>query len=228
MSRNAVVLAAIASTLLAASLSASSIDPLGADNFPDPTLTDGLEFSVAAPICYDNAGHSECLENAYFIPTTNPADQYIYNGNEEQDTLNLQLHADLYQDGIFQDSLTMDGSAETVVERTAGQFGTFNSEMVSLDLSGVDSLLGPIQLRETPGSTPTGTTTISSPIDGQYPITSFFDVFTDISLDGGNTWLPTTTGAAEVDLAPRTPEPGSVFLLGAGVLVLAGRLPRRR
>ena len=36
-------------------------------------------------------------------------------------------------------------------------------------------------------------------------VSSFFDIFTEISVDGGATWSPATTGPAEVSLFPRHP-----------------------
>jgi len=46
---------------------------------------------------------------------------------------------------------------------------------------------------------------------------------TELSIDGGQTWMPNELGASQVHL---TPEPGSLALIGAGVLALMGR--RRR
>lgn len=227
MSHKVLVLATLAAALASGPLSASGIDPFSPDDFPAPTLTDGLELMLPSPVCFDNGGVSECLEDAWMIPTTGVTDTYDYLGTEEHDVYSVHFYADLYENGIFQRSLTLSGSVETVDERTSpGEYGPHNSEMIGLDLTGNDPVLGPVHLRETADSTPTGTTDIE-PLPGGYGITSFFDVFTEISIGGGNTWLPSTTGATEIDLAPRMPEPGSVFLLSAGVFVLAGRLRRR-
>ncbi len=58
-----------------------------------------------------------------------------------------------------------------------------------------------------------------------YHIDSFFDVFTELWLDGGATSLP-SAGAASVNLAP-LPEPGTVTLLGIG-LAAFGRYRKAR
>ena len=46
-----------------------------------------------------------------------------------------------------------------------------------------------IMIRESPTLASTGRTTIATLSDG-YLISSFFDVFTEVSLDGGMSWNP--------------------------------------
>jgi hypothetical protein len=103
--------------------------------------------------------------------------------------------------------------------------GTFQTEMLSLDLSLSGGLA---MIRESPTLPSLGTTTITPIGGGQFHIDSFFDVFTELSLDGGNTWIP-SDGSARVELNPTsTPEPGSLALLGAGMVGLLGVAWRRR
>ena len=42
--------------------------------------------------------------------------------------------------------------------------------------------------------------------DGTYRISSFFDIFTEVSLDNGATWSPATNGPVRVELVPIAPE----------------------
>jgi len=58
-----------------------------------------------------------------------------------------------------------------------------------------------------------------------FHIDSFFDVFTELSIDGGASWIP-STASTHVDLAP-LPEPGSLTLLGVAALGLMARRRRR-
>jgi len=48
---------------------------------------------------------------------------------------------------------------------------------------------GPLASRESPTLASTGETRIT-PSPGGFMISSFFDVFTELSLDGGKTWSP--------------------------------------
>jgi len=80
-----------------------------------------------------------------------------------------------------------------------------------------------VTIRESPTLTSTGQTTITPQGDG-FHVSSFFDVFTELSLDGGNTWTPNIGAASHFE---STPEPTTLLLTG-GALILLGRTIRRR
>ncbi|MBI3193044.1 MAG: putative Ig domain-containing protein [Ignavibacteriae bacterium] len=64
----------------------------------------------------------------------------------------------------------------------------FDTEMLSLNISG-GSLPGGVMLRESPTFASTGSTN-GRTITGGYMISSFFDIFFELSVDGGQSWLP--------------------------------------
>ena len=107
----------------------------------------------------------------------------------------------------------------------SGAVGVFQTEIVSMSLSGeaeVAGLIVPFLVRESPQLESTGPLTIMDIGGGQFQIDSFFDVWTEFSVDGGNTWV-----LADAPLAFRlTPEPSTLGLLAVGALGLM--LPRRR
>ncbi len=81
---------------------------------------------------------------------------------------------------------------------------TFDTEMVQLNIS----LPNGVMIRESPTKASTGRTHIAPSADGNFKIDSFFDIFTEVSLDGGQTWTP-ADGSAHVELeriAPPIPE----------------------
>jgi hypothetical protein len=78
----------------------------------------------------------------------------------------------------------------------------FDTEMLSLDLSG-STLPGGIRLRESPSKASLGRTSIRPDGQGGYKIDSFFDIFTELSTDGGATWQVSTNPPAR--MAPRLP-----------------------
>ncbi len=93
-----------------------------------------------------------------------------------------------------------------------GMTGTFATEIVSMSLSG--NVGGtPIIIRESPSRSSSGSTTITDLGGGMYDIDSFFDVFTELSVDGGQTWTP-SEGPIRMELAP---EPLPVPTLVAGI-----------
>lgn len=115
------------------------------------------------------------------------------------------------------------GPVTTIVFGLAagGGTGSFDTEMLSLDLTMNLPGGSPLMLRESPTLRSTGKTTITQNADATYHIGSFFDVFTELSIDGGQTWTP-STGSTRVVLGP-IPEPmtGAMFGLGlAGLLAL--------
>jgi hypothetical protein len=125
-------------------------------------------------------------------------------------------------------TLNATGPVRTIVYGKVGNTtGTFDTEMLSMSLTGL-SPLGPYMIRESPTLASLGRTSITDIGGGQYRIGSFFDVFTELSVDGGATWIP-SAGPTRVDLVP---EPGTVVLLAVAAFVLGAgawlRRPRRR
>ncbi len=77
----------------------------------------------------------------------------------------------------------------SVAHRTTdGNGHFFDTEMLSMDIAG-GSLPGGVLMRESPTWASTGSTN-GRTIPGGYMISSFFDIFTELSVDGGSSWLP--------------------------------------
>ena len=123
------------------------------------------------------------------------------------------------------------GSVQTIVYDLLGNpDGDYDTEMLQLDLQGVNPFFpaagGPtFMIRESPTRQSLGHTTITDIGGGLYQIDSFFDVFTELSIDGGATWMPSNNGAGHVELVP---EPTSMSLLAAGCVGMLGFIRRRR
>ena len=87
-----------------------------------------------------------------------------------------------------------DGASDAQLRMWAARCSS-TREMLQLDLSG-----NGILLRESPTLQSTGQTTVR-PVSGGYMISSFFDIFTEMSMDGGNTWQPAQQ-AGHVEMQP--------------------------
>jgi hypothetical protein len=127
----------------------------------------------------------------------------------------------------------MEGPVETYAygRTVPGQPGTFQTEMIAMMLTGTVGT-NTVMIRESPSLPSLGLTEIQPVGGGNYAIDSFFDVFTDLSLDGGTTWIPNSApgshggpdGSTHVDLVP---EPASFAMLALGLLGAFG-IARRR
>lgn len=80
----------------------------------------------------------------------------------------------------------------------------FDTEMLQLDIMG-----GPLLIRESPTRASLGKTAITDLGGGIHQIDSFFDIFTELSVDGGQTWLPSTDAGGN-PFAGRVLIPGTV------------------
>jgi hypothetical protein len=103
----------------------------------------------------------------------------------------------------------------TVQNRTGSQTGTFDTEIVSLGLTGDVGGI-PIQIRESPSQQSAGQATITDIGGGQFAVDSFFDVYTEISINGGP-FMPQTNGASRMTLVNKKVVP-AIGPLGLGLL----------
>ena len=85
-----------------------------------------------------------------------------------------------------------------------GDTRIFDTEMLQLDLSGPGFMI-----RESPAKASLGHTRIVGGGGGGYHIDSFFDVFTEMSLDGGQTWIP-SSDSIRVHLQPLASKTGTI------------------
>jgi len=92
----------------------------------------------------------------------------------------------------------------------------FYMEILSLEV--FDPAQPWIAIREDPAAASLGTTTLDD-VDPDWWVESFFDVCTQLTMDGGGTWAP----AWEPIHMTGMPEPGAVALLALGGLALIRR-----
>jgi hypothetical protein len=126
--------------------------------------------------------------------------------------------------------ITMNGPVSTrALNKGPGDTtGTFDVEMLSMNLTGPPGVM----IRESPTRASTGKTSIIDIPGPMWHIDSFFDVFTELSLDGGQTWMPSNMGSDGQSHPTRVylggiPEPSSA-LLAALALIGAAGISRRR
>jgi hypothetical protein len=202
--------------------------PIWHDGFPDPSLP---------PIHPDPSiayyGHDLHAVYPMGVILRNPVHRAFTNVQRvsgtlyEMETFDSLLDGEVSIDGGGSwMSVTMSGPVTTMVNNyVSGQLGTFQTEILGMSLSANVGGM-PVMIRESPTLSSTGRVSVEEGGGGGggggYRIESFFDVFTELSVDGGMTWYPDTEGPGRMTLCP---EPASLVLLALGGLAM---LRRRR
>jgi len=70
---------------------------------------------------------------------------------------------------------------------TEGTTRTFDAELATFELGGTTAPAG-VMVRESPSVASTGRTTITALSGGGYHVETYYDVWLELSLDGGGTW----------------------------------------
>ncbi len=122
---------------------------------------------------------------------------------------NTLVALEVSQDGLDWSPVLAQGPVQVRIQRTpdVGNTSTFDTEMLQLDLQGT-SPDGPFLIRESPTLASTGRHTIR-PSGSRFLISSLFDVFLDLSIDGGQTWIPANRG---IQVQPSPPPPSPIVL----------------
>ena len=153
----------------------------------------------------------------------------VVSGNELV-SANAVMDADLFQNnggtaGALLGSISFIGTIDfTFFGRTlANPLGTFNAQITDFDFQGTFNG-HTVEGKQNPTMASTGQVTVDALVGsgGSFEISSFFDVFAELSIDGGP-FIPGPPRHTDLTAAP---EPGTgfaVFLLG-----LAGLAPRWR
>lgn len=161
--------------------------------------TDVISYSVPG-----GAGHRNLI---LFDPT--PCNSFPGTSAPAEQDLDIQYNIDVTTDLVHW--TTVIGTAHGRVRRGPPSYPfeqtEFDTEILQLDISGGQLPAG-LMIRESP--------TLASPGHTNYPafqwlpgifvVNSFFDVFTELSLDGGQTWTP-GDGAAHLYFQESTPTP---------------------
>jgi hypothetical protein len=118
---------------------------------------------------------------------------------------------ELSADGVSWGTAVANGPLAANINNTTGTGSTsmFDTEMLQLDLYGDSPGFGPVMLRESPTKQSLGKHTIRQDPRG-YRVSSFFDVFLELSTDGGGTWIPANRSMRVLASLP-PPMPGTLF-----------------
>ncbi len=177
---------------------------------------------VADQLCY--FGGAFCATDLVFTNFTSAASSF--GGPGQHVTFGTNMNANVSIPG-YSGPVVFTGSIGILIFGRAAESdtGVFAAEMLSLHLT---DPFGAI-VRESPTLTSSGVTSITT-IPGGFQISSFFDIFPELSIDGGQSWIPEDGGPGgpvHLMLTP-TPEPSSLTMMMAGAGLIAIVRRRRR
>lgn len=111
------------------------------------------------------------------------------NGADEIQSFNATLITTVNM-GSGPETVTFSGPMQTIAfGKTGSTTGLFPTEIVSMSLSG-DISGTPSWLRESPSLSSSGETIIVAVCDGLLDIYGWYELFSELSVDGGDTWVP--------------------------------------
>ncbi len=141
-------------------------------------------------------------------------------GADEQLNFDVTLTAMASMGGGPGIPVSFDGPLVVMVFGKAGQItGNFAAEIESANCTGSIGLLTGV-IRENPAFASLGQIEIIDIGGGLYDIDSFFDIFTELSLDGGNVFTPDSNAPHHMILVP---EPATLMLMVVGAAALIRR-----
>jgi hypothetical protein len=128
--------------------------------------------------------------------------------------LSINIGGSLFIEGVGE----LAGPVSTITLAKADlTTGTFLAEIVEMSLSGEFGGVS-LMVRESPTLPSSGITSITDLGGGLYNIDSFFDVFTELSVDGGETWMPANESTRMFLVVP---EPATIVIFGLGAFLMS-------
>jgi hypothetical protein len=142
----------------------------------------------------------------------NPITPPPLNASATYSASNTLVTCELSVDGANWSTAAANGPLTTKITNTSAAGDTttgFDTEMLQLNLTG-NGLFGPFMLRESPTLQSLGRHTIRPDPRG-YRISSFFDVFLELSTDGGVNWIAANR-SIRVQVSAPPAAPNSIFV----------------
>ena len=136
------------------------------------------------------------LQDTLHRPLAEPAPEIVIMGPDELQSFQSSMLTNVVVNQLGLDGelvqMELAGPVQTIAFGKAGTtVGSFVTEIISMNLLGEMPGFGMIEIRESPTMASIGQTAITDIGGGLYEIESFFDVFTELSVDGVHTvrWM---------------------------------------
>ncbi|MBK9543229.1 MAG: IPTL-CTERM sorting domain-containing protein [Bacteroidetes bacterium] len=191
--------------------------------------------SIFADIEFNNPGPSSVIfANSSIAPLSPLTQPPLVPGTSGTFTFNT----------TFSSTVTISGGPATSIQAPAvitmsvfydhltGQTRYYDTEILQMDIQGGSLPIG-YMIRESPTNPSLGHRTATELGPGSYLLDSYFDVFLQLSVDGGQNWIPSNNAPSHMNLQPNASIPTmstwglialSGLMLGFGIFFLKNKM----
>ena len=161
------------------------------NNFPSPNLPPPTGIYVSTQNVFAVYANGVIVKDVSLLHPSASQPPPVLGGAPVTQNFDASVRMTISTDGGVTFS-AVTAPAQASMRIRAAAFSTpqlYDTEMLALNIAG-GTLPGGVMFRESPTKQSLGGTTVRQPSTGGAVIASFFDIFTELSVNGGATWFP--------------------------------------
>jgi hypothetical protein len=154
------------------------------------------QLRASAPLRFETSSGTVVLDHFVLSSFATPCERLPKAGSTDTKTYDALLLGDLSVGGGAPDAAT---TTAKLTQAVTGRSKGGKTRVFDLELLGLDpvSLGQGVRLRESPTRTSLGQAVVGKAPRGAADVDGFVDVWTEVSVDGGFTWVPAVDGVGD-------------------------------